>query len=149
MSSLKQFWKKLISSRDRTDKVYPTDNFSRFITSSKWYAASENRVKRRVFMPARNGHTSIFYYEKVNNCRDVALKYVHPYRKNVSIYGFASNQAEDFLVAKLSLVKSEPPPNHYNVGKWPLSKDEQLLIAQEIADKSLLVLFDLKIEKID
>lgn len=148
---LKRFWKKLKSllQNNSIETLSSSDRLARFLTSSGFYAKTDNRVKYRAFLPAPNGQLSVFFTERTEESilRKTALEHVHSKRPDVNIHGYALNNVKDYRIHKLSVIKSEPPPNHINIESWPTEKDEQIFIAQEIAEEAILKLFNKKIER--
>lgn len=128
MPYLNQFWRRLKSllQSNLPQPFSSHDSLSLFLTSSSFHAKSDQRVKYRAFLPAPNGQLSVFYTDNNNNdrLRNIALKHVHSKRPNVNIHGYALNIVEDYSAHKLSVIKSEPPPNHVNIENWPAEKDE-------------------------
>lgn len=151
MPYLKQFWRRLknLLQNNSSKNLSSSDSLARFLTSSGFYAKTDDRVKYRAFLPAPNGQLSVFSIERDEELmlRNTALEHVHSERPNVNIHGYALNTVGDYKIHKLSIIRSEPPPNHMNIERWPTEKDEQIFIAQEIADKAKLRLFKKKIKR--
>lgn len=153
MISLKQFWEKLkslVPSGDKSTSIGLSNELGRFLTSSGHFAKTLGKVKHGAFMPNPDGELSVFDLtgKKEKERFSIAKAYIFPNLPNGrSIYGYAENIAQDFKNVKLEVNKFEPPPNHYNVENWPESKDEQMFIAQELAENASLKLFNQKLTK--
>ncbi|MEX0720117.1 MAG: hypothetical protein WD059_05580 [Balneolaceae bacterium] len=150
MTFLKPFWKKLknLAPNFKSQSAVELSNdLGRYLTSSGWFARTKSRVKPNAFMPAPDSQLSVFNIENLEEkeIKRISEKYVLPKRPQINIHGYAKNLAKDFKKAKLSIIKAEPPPKHINIGNWPESKDEQMIIAQELAEKATLNIFDTKI----
>jgi len=118
--------------------VLPTEDLTRYLFDSGKFAATKGRVKPGVFVPAKNGTTSVF--------RTSGLSDLQNWETGNSV----ANELQRTLLARaevkascvpepLRIDPSEPPPRHANIVNWPESRDEQLMLAQQIAAEAQLV----------
>lgn len=153
MISPKQFWKKLknsVLSKKTSSPIELSSELGRYLTSSGHFAKTLGKVKHGAFMPNPDGELSVFYLTGKEEKERIKISKAYIFPKlphGRSIYGYAENIVQDFKNAKLEVNKFEPPPDHFNIEGWPESKDEQMFIAQELAENASLKLFHQKLTK--
>lgn len=113
---------------------------ARYIFESNKYSTEKNVVKPGAFLPNRNGQTSVFSIqgleeqevweigESVATNRQKTLKA----RADIDLIKVTNNN--------LSVVDDEPPPRHANIVGWRDDKPEQQLIALELVEDAQLYL---------
>jgi hypothetical protein len=112
---------------------------SRFLTQSGHFA--ENRVKRRAFLPARDGSTSTFRTRGPPESEIWALgdlRVAPP--PNGRLYGRGDLPVSVVIAAGLRVDPDDIPPRHAAIVGWPAEKDAQNSKAQELAAAAALIL---------
>jgi hypothetical protein len=114
------------------DSVAPFEDLSRFILEKK-QIRSDNTLRHTVFMPNKNGETSVFRISGIseNQIRDIATQVARI--RNKELFGRADISALIVLSKRLQVVISEPPERHANIIGWPDDPSTKLSIAQELA----------------
>ncbi len=145
---LKLFWTILIGffpkGRSRLSKQIKQDEvIARYITSKGYFSRQKNIVKPQAFMPPRDLRLSVFRIEKLTafeiweiGFKEVIEKMMEP--KN--LYGRADIKVKHVLSNKLQINPDNRPPRHANIINWPVAKEEQKSIAQELAAEATLEL---------
>lgn len=124
-------------------RVGADEILSRFLFSSSDYAVSERRVKPRAFLPPKDGKTSCFRVDGLTKANIERLgKEKVAVARGKPLRGWATLTARVIPSQGLSFDPDDTPPRHVNLASWPVGKDEQLEIAQELAAASKLHLVD-------
>ncbi|MEI9475244.1 MAG: hypothetical protein WCO26_01520 [Deltaproteobacteria bacterium] len=115
-----------------SDPVAPFEDLSRFILEKKQIRA-DNTLRHTVFMPNRNGETSVFRISGIseNQIWEIAVQVSRI--RNKELFGRADIPVLDVLSKKLQLIINEPPKRHANIIGWPDDPSTKLSIAQELA----------------
>lgn len=109
---------------------------SRFAVERSYYRPSDNSVRFKAFMPAREDKaTSVFRLAGMAHEAKVAHanEHVIPHLGK-PLLGYAEVPADTVLAASLSLDDEVPPPLHANICSWPDDPDEQKKIAALLAE---------------
>lgn len=97
-------------------------------------------MKYGAYMPAPNGETSVFRTSNLSDGEiwDIGYKYVaEPSMR--SLYARGDTTAATIRKTGLDIVpETTPHPLHSNIVKWPSEKDEQKMLAVEIANQATL-----------
>lgn len=124
-------------------RVGADELLSRFLFSSSDYAIGERRVKPRAFLPPKDGKTSCFRVDGLTQAHIERLgKDKVAAARGKPLRGWATLKASIIASQGLSFDPDDTPPRHVNLASWPVDKDEQLEIAQELAAASKLRLAD-------
>lgn len=120
------------------NKVSPVETVTRYIFSSRHYAADRGRVKYNALMP-RNGETSVF---RINNLPFEQIWDIGSHVGNVSnrtLRARGDIAAEDILSEDLRIEPdTQEHPLHANIIGWPAQDAKIRLIASKLADKAQL-----------
>lgn len=73
---------------------------------------------------------------KAREIWDIARKHVLPAGRNLHGRADLTPGRIEATEPPLELVMDESPPRHGNVIQWPAEKDEQLALAQELAERA-------------
>jgi hypothetical protein len=113
---------------------------ARFLTQSGHFSPTTHRVKQSAFLPAKSLELSIFNIDKLipHKIWELADKYVLSAERKV--YGYAKIFSDIIYNNKLKIDYNNNPERHANIIGWPTEKDEQKLLAIELANASELVL---------
>lgn len=119
------------------------DELSRFLFQSNEFSREKRIVKRLAFMPARDGTTSVYHTTGLlpNEIVDIARTHVTPYRGKPA-YGWAEIQVQSVREIGLKTDFNNEPPRHVNITNWPVEKDRQMSLAQQLAAAASLWLVD-------
>lgn len=95
-------------------------------------------MRAAVFLPASDGTTSLFRTEALDEATvwEIGTKEVAPTRGPVLARGDLAARAAFDL--NLLVVRSEPPPRHVEIVKWPADKDARKSLAQLLAAEAEL-----------
>lgn len=109
---------------------------SRFIRSSKQFSISNNRVKPSAFLPMYNQNslryeTSVFFIDDLCEEQVWSLGYLHI--GDTIVKARADVEKNKMKPYKISVDFDNVPKRHANIVNWPEGKDEQKLIALQIA----------------
>lgn len=113
---------------------------SRYLTSSRHYAAGENRVKWRAFLP-RRGEASVYLTNGLPDhwiWRIGQVFVTQPSGK--TLHGRGDLYLNAVNNTGLKLVSDGWPPRHANIVGWPAEKSAQMNRAQLLADEATLFL---------
>ena len=124
--------------------VADDETLARFITSSSHM--NSMGVKPVAFLPnPQNGETSVFRHGKTPEDQLWAIGQAVVAGSGRNIHGAAFVLTGDVRNETPSVVASEPPERHANIGNWPseadlaLQKAHQVKIAMRLAEKSDLI----------
>jgi hypothetical protein len=127
-----------VSSRNSTNAVGDTEPLARFIFSAEHFAATKSLVKPKAFLPDKNGETSVFRIQGLDQEQTWAIG-----------NGIRDERAKAFGRLLASSVRrqslrtvpaTEDHPLHAVIVDWPQEKDKRLMIATLLSkDTSLLV----------
>lgn len=129
-----------------TSLLHSDTAITRFITSSSWFSASNQRVKYNAFMPnPKIGRleTSVFRISEMNDVQiwQLGSRYLNlPVDR--TLYGRADLTAGAVVGQNLAVESDDKPPRHANIVGWPLEKGAQQLIAKRLAHEATLRLMD-------
>lgn len=124
----------------------PDDILSRYLTYSKHINSEKGVVNTSVFTEKHPKGFSVF---KTTNLSEetiwkIANDHVVKPGSNQPLRGRCDLATKYYLMAKLDIKKSEPPPRHYNIFGMPvpskLEEAENISLRQEMVAKSRLVL---------
>lgn len=118
--------------------VLPDEDLSRYLFESGKFAATKGRVKPGAFIPAKSGKTSVFRTSGVSDAQNWILGETVAREVLRSLLARAEVQVSK-VPAPLRIDPSEPPPRHANIINWPDSRDEQLMLALQIAQEARLL----------
>jgi len=140
----KENFSRIFSKRPDPSVIREEEVLSRFINSTSHYRKEKKRVLYGVFLPTRNGETSVFRTSGLTEgaiwllARD-QLDLPHGRR----IHGRGDIEASGIRSTGLRV---EPEvsmhPLHANILGWPSEKLQQQLFASELALKATLRLFE-------
>ena len=122
--------------------VAASEQIARYILSKRYFSVSNRTVKYGAYLPAPNGETSVYRISNISEkgIWDIGCKYVAgPSKRTLHARGDTAAVA----ITKTGLeIASEttPHPLHANIVNWPSEKDEQKMLAVEIANKATLVM---------
>lgn len=121
-------------------KVKSEELLSRYILEKTKYRASDMTVKHSAFMPARNGETSVYRINDLNddNVWNIGRKFVaNPQSK--PLIGRADIFASNVFKHELT-IKPAPAVHllHANITGWPVESMRIRMIAVELARESQL-----------
>lgn len=132
--------------RHHTIKIEPIKNnepLARYILESSQFSRLKNIVKPSAFMPAPNLQLSVFRIEGLDQKAIWELGEKEVVSRIIPIktlYGMAKLLALSAKSAGLRIDPDDTPPRHANIIGWPKEKDEQKIIAIELATQASLVL---------
>lgn len=119
--------------------ILPDEELSRYLFESGKFAATKGRVKPGAFVPAKNGKTSVFRTFGMLEAQNWELGETVAREVQRTLLARAEVHASK-VPAPLRIEPSEPPPRHANLIAWPESRDEQLMLALQIAEEARLFL---------
>lgn len=120
----------------------PSENITRYILEKGKYSKNNNRVRYTTFLPNRDGETSVYKTQSLDNGEiwDIGERYVAK-PCNKTLRARADITASDVFNEGL---KIEPDATihelHANIIGWPEQKDKQKLIAIELEKDARLYL---------
>lgn len=114
------------------------ERLSRFLTSTRQFAATKGRVKASAFMPAPDLNLSVFVTTGIGD--EATWSIANFAVADRTVYG--RGEVSLAIVAKqgLSVVRDDVPERHANVTGWPSDKDAQKELAQALAAQATLVM---------
>jgi hypothetical protein len=121
--------------------VAASEQIARYILSARYFSITKRTVKYGAYMPAPNGETSVYRISNIaeNEIWDIGRKYVAgPSKRTLRARGDTTAE----LITKTGLEispETTPHPLHANIVNWPSEKDEQKMLAVEIANEATLV----------
>jgi hypothetical protein len=143
-----QFLKRLLAifygsthKTSQQDSVVASEQIARYILSARYFSITKRTVKYGAYMPAPNGETSVYRISNIaeNEIWDIGRKYVAgPSKRTLRARGDTTAE----LITKTGLEispETTPHPLHANIVNWPSEKDEQKMLAVEIANEATLV----------
>ena len=125
----------------KQDSVADSEQIARFILSKNHLRASNRTVKYGAYLPAPNGETSVYRISDIaeREVWDIGHKYVAAPSKR-TLRGRGDTTAVFITKTGLKIVpETTPHPLHANIVNWPSEKDEQKMLAVEIASEAILV----------
>lgn len=132
---------------EESDRVNESEQITRFLFSKKNdYHAGNKRVKYRAFLPAKDGHTSVYRTNNLDEHRiwQIGADYVEAKRtdgKEIAAKG--SLLAKVIYEENLAIeIDKRPHPLHANLADWPEERDARNEIALALADAAVLTLKD-------
>ncbi len=118
------------------------EKLTRYIFSRSHYRTSDHTVKYSAYLPAPNGETSVFRTSSISGEEiwKIGLEFVaKPHSR--SLYARGDTVASVIMKTDLEIVPEPTPhPLHANIVKWPTERDQQKMLALEIANESLLAI---------
>lgn len=123
------------------DIVDPHELLARFLTHRTQFSRQNKRVRTVAFMPPADLRLSVFRVEGLDNNKiwQIGEKKVVS-QSGKTLYGRAEIRAQLVEKTGLSIDPDNNPPRHANIIGWPLEKNEQKLIALELAKEATLEL---------
>lgn len=113
------------------------ETLSRYLFQKNQYN-SQGRVKQAAFLPASNKETSVFRKSRMSSSEyDYSKQHVSSIKKK-PLKAVALTELTS-IPPELTVSPEEKKASirwHANIESWPDSKDEQKLLAQQIAQKS-------------
>lgn len=117
-----------------------SENISRYILTKRQYSQLNKCVKYGAYLPAQNGEASVFRTDNLNDIDiwSIGKDYVAIPRKK-KLYARGDSIAINIFNTGLMLKQDTVPhPLHANIIEWPAEKDEQKMLAIEIANNATL-----------
>ena len=124
------------------DSVVASEQIARYILSKRYFSVSNRTVKYGAYLPAPNGETSVYRISNIveKEIWDIGRKYVAgPSKRTLRARGDTTAVAISKTVLEIS-PETTPHPLHANIVNWPSEKDEQKMLAVEIANEATLVM---------
>ena len=121
--------------------VGPSEPVARYLTSRNHYSSARQSVKPAAFLPPPDHRLSVFRIDGLTTedvCQ-IGQQRVISNMPGRTLHGFANIVAQAFGDAKLTITADNNPARHASVVGWPEDKDEQMLIAIELAASASLV----------
>lgn len=120
-----------------SDPITLFEDLSRFILEKKQIRA-DNTLRHTVFMPNRNGETSVFRISGIPQKQiwEIAVQVARERTKE--LFGRADISVKNVLSKKLQVILNEPPKRHANIIGWPDDPSAKRSIAQELAAEATL-----------
>lgn len=148
MNSLRRFvttffdWLRNLWSRERPRELAADEQLARFLLQSNQFSATKGLVKRRAFTPTTKGQTSVYRIQGLQpeGIYRLGRRHVAP-EPTKTIYGWGTVLVRIVEAQGLSVVPDNRPPRHANIEGWPNDKDEQMLLAHELAAAASLALW--------
>jgi len=124
-----------------TETVSPSEPLARYLTSRNHYSPTMQSVRPAAFLPPPDYRLSVFRIDGLTaeNVCQIGQRQVISKRPERTLHGFANIVAQAFLDANLTMDPDNNPPRHASIGGWPEDKEEQMLIAIELAASAVLV----------
>ena len=123
------------------DNVAASEQIARYILSKKHFSVTNRTVKYGAYLPAPNGEASVYRISNISEKEiwDIGQEYVAgPSKRTLRARG--DTAAAVITKTGLEFVpETTPHPLHANIANWPLQKDEQKMLAVEMANQAKLV----------
>lgn len=123
------------------DSVAASEQIARYILSKRHISVTKGIVRSAAYMPAPNGETSVYRITDITEkgVWDIGRKYVAG-PSGRTLYARGDTPAVAITKTGLEIApETTPHPLHANIVSWPSEKDEQKMLAVEIANKATLV----------
>ena len=124
------------------EPVEPREPITRFLRSSSHFAATKNRVKAEGLLPPPLSatrprlETSVYRTDEIDSAEVWRICAAHVDSATCTIKARATTAASEFTQRSLVFdADGKPHPRHANVIQWPATKNEQLALAQAIANE--------------
>lgn len=142
LKTLLQRLKESTRSNYTLHKVESSERITRYLLNkSGRFSPESRRVKYAAFLPAKNGETSVYRTSSLDDSIvwNIGKQYVaDPQSKEIKARG--DLKALHVLKLGLEIEPTKlPHPRHANIINWPKEKDEQKMLAIELANQSLLL----------
>jgi len=124
------------------DSVAASEQIARYILSKRHFSVSSRTVKYGAYLPASDNETSVYRISNISEKEiwDIGRKYVAgPSKRTLHARGDATAVAITKTGLEIS-PETTPHPLHANIVNWPSEKDEQKMLAVEIANEATLVM---------
>lgn len=124
------------------DSVAANEQIARYILSKRYFSISNRTVKYGAYLPAPNGETSVYRISNIaeEEIWDIGRKYVAGPSKR-TLHARGDTTAIAITKTGLDIApEATPHPLHANIVNWPTEKDEQKMLAVEIANEATLVM---------
>lgn len=144
MKFLKRLWTTLIDylpyDSSLPNNVNDQELLARYLTSKKWFSSLHNRVKPHAFMPPSHLELSVFRIANlpVPTIWKIGRRAIRKMKEPKTLYGSGDILAVNVLDLLLLIQPDNKPPRHANIVGWPVDKEEQKSIAQELAARASL-----------
>lgn len=122
------------------DNVAASERIARYILSKRHFSTSNRTVKYGAYLPAPDGETSVYRASTLSEEESwgIGLEYVAKPR-NRTLYARGDTMAGVIMKTGLDIIpETTPHPLHANIVNWPSDKDEQKMLAVEIANEAIL-----------
>jgi len=123
------------------DGVADSEQIARYILSKRHISVTKGIVRPAAYMPAPNGEASVYRISDITekDVWDIGREYVAgPSGRTLRARGDTS--AVTISKTGLEIVPETTPHHlHANIVNWPTEKDEQKMLAVEIANEATLV----------
>lgn len=123
------------------DGVEASEQIARYILTKRHVSVTKGIVRPAAYMPASNGETSVYRISDIaeKEIWDIGRKYVaEPSGRTLRARG--DSPAAAITKTGLEIVpETTPHPLHANIVNWPSEKDEQKMLAVEIANEATLI----------
>lgn len=116
------------------------EQIARYILSKRYFSTTNRTVKYGAYLPAPDGETSVYRITGLSEegVWEIGQEYVAK-PSNRTLYARGDTPAIVILKTGLALVpETTPHPLHANITNWPADKDEQKMLALEIANEAVL-----------
>lgn len=126
-----------------TFAVGPEERISRFLFSSRWFAASTKRVKPDAFIPHPHIELSVSCTEGLDDSViwEVGEQTAQRHSGQPRLHGRADLKAKSIFEQGLQIIRDDNPLYHANIKGWPSDgKDAQRSKAIELAASATLQL---------
>lgn len=140
LKALLALLKEFIGKSDTSGDVRATERISRFILSRSHYSAENQRVKYGAFMPSPSKQVSVYRTSSIDESTiwQIGSRHVaEPMGKK--LYARGDVGALVIFDKRLNVVAAPSPHKlHANIMGWPSGKDEQKMLAVELANAAAL-----------
>lgn len=122
--------------------VADEERLSRFLFSSKWFAATTGRVKPEAFLPHPRIELSVSCTEslKESTIWEIGQSTAAAHSQKPNLHGRADVCARVFRSQGLEIRRDDQPMYHANITGWQEDRSAQISKAQQIAAEAKLQL---------
>jgi hypothetical protein len=120
--------------------VAASEQIARYILSKRYFSISNRTVKYGAYLPAPNCEASVYRISNISEEEiwDIGREYVAEPSKR-TLYARGDTTAAVITKTGLEIVpETALHPLHANIVNWPSEKDEQKILAVEIANEAKL-----------
>jgi hypothetical protein len=120
--------------------IIGTDDLSRFALSSSAFVSRTGRVRASLFLPASDGHTSVYVTTDLDDAGVWRIgRELVAAPQSKPLYGRADVSVRHVESAGLAVAADEPPERHASITGWPAEKDSRKSVAQLIAEHARFI----------